>query len=264
MPIDLEERLRRAAHVLDEQTARVGHYESATGGGNRHQQERSPVGVRLAAACVLFVGLAGTFWAVAHDPSGDPAVGGARSTPPATRPMTGPTSADETTEGSASGPIPPAETLAPMADVSELVPPTVFGTEPTEWYRLQPDLDVAWYSDGGGTSMLCFRTPPGHQCQLDESAPSNLGGGPIGVNYVDDQMLLVTLDPESTITIAFSDGDTIESRIERDPQIGWGVTRVRIPDDASPVGLAMSFDMRARAIAAAPSTAVPSVSASND
>jgi len=45
----------------------------------------------------------------------------------------------------------PTQTLPDGADVSD-TPVTVAASAPTDWYRLQPDLDVAWYQEPSGQS----------------------------------------------------------------------------------------------------------------
>ena len=152
-----------------------------------------------------------------------------------------------------------AATLPALTDVSSEVPPTVLGTGPTDWYRLQPDLDVAWYSDGGDQSMLCFRTPAGQDCQLDRFAPTASGGGPIGVRSVDDQLLVLTLDPASPVTVTFDNGQTVTRPFEADEQTGWGVARVQMPPAGNPEGLSMLFDTSqdGSASSAPPMTTVP-------
>jgi len=44
---------------------------------------------------------------------------------------------------------------------------------PTEWYWLAPDLDVAWHQDqmNAAESMVCWRTPVGSDCQIDNTRP---------------------------------------------------------------------------------------------
>jgi hypothetical protein len=162
-------------------------------------------------------------------------------------------------ETSSPGWVAPAATLPALTDVSSVVPPTVLGTGPTDWYRLQPDLDVAWYSDGGDQSMLCFRTPAGQDCQLDRFAPTASGGGPIGVRSVDDQLLVVTLDPASPVTVRFDNGHTVTRPFELDDQIGWGVARVQMPPAGTPEGLSMLFETApdGSSSSAPPMTTVP-------
>lgn len=262
MTIDLEERIRRAAQLLDDEAIRAHEGPADIRLARLDVGAPRSVAVGVAAACMLLAGLVGVFLVATRNPSSVPAMsdsptvdgGPASSAVAATAPVTTtalavssvPATVAAGTEAPATtGPsvlVPPAATLPPMADVSTVVPPTVLGTAPTDWYRLQPDLDVAWYSDGGAASMLCFRTPAGQKCQLDRFAPTTLGGGPIGVYSVDDQLLVLTLDPASTVTITFDNGQTLTSPVEREAETGWGVARIQLPRDAAPQGLAMIFD----------------------
>lgn len=251
--IDLEERIRRAAELLDSEAVRVREPDlemrSDSGRGDRRRSHM----VQVAAGCMLLAGVVGMFWVATRDPVSGPATSelpsGANesaSTVVATAPVTSVAAAVTSGPPVTTAPsvlAPPAATLPDLADVSSGVPVTVMGSGPSEWYRLQRDLDVAWYSDGGEMSMLCFRTPAGQECQLDEFAPSAIGGGPIGVRTVDDRWLVVTLDPESTVTLSFDDGQTVTSPVERDDQIGWGVARIWSASGATPEGLAMVYAM---------------------
>lgn len=249
MTIDLEERIRRAAQLLDDEAMQARDALPLSGFATRQAVRRRSVMVSVAAACMLAVGGYGMFLVAGRDPSSAPATGELPTVdgPPVSSAVL--SSVPAATIAAASVPsattIPPEATLPALADVSLVVPPTVVGTGPTDWYRLQPDLDVAWYSDGAGTrSMLCFRTPAGQECQLDEFAPTTSGGGPIGVRSVDNQMLVLTLDPASTVTVTFDNGQTVSSPVERDAQTGWAVARVAFPPgSSSPEGLSMWFDM---------------------
>lgn len=260
--IDLEERIRRAAELLDSEAVRVRELDPEMRSDSGRGDRRRPYMVQVAAGCMLLAGVVGMYLVATRDPASGPATSelpsGAdesASTVVATAPVTSvATAVTSVPAGVAVGTSPPATTapsvLAPPAatlpeltDASSVVPVTVMGTGPTEWYRLQRDLDVAWYSDGGEMSMLCFRTPAGQECQLDEFAPTANGGGPIGVRTVDDRWLVVTLDPESTVTLAFDNGETVTSQVERDDQIGWGVARIWSASGATPTGLAMVFAM---------------------
>ena len=244
--IDLEERIRRAAELLDDEAVRARDLQPVMRSDRGRVDRRRSHIVQVAAGCMLLAGLVGMFLVATRDPVSGPAIsdspsgtGGSASTVVATAPVT----SVATAATAPSALAPPAATLPELADVSSVVPATVLATGPSDWYRLQPDLDVAWYSDGGASSMLCFRTPAGQECQLDEFAPSAMGGGPIGVRSVDDRWLVVTLDPEITVTLAFNDGQTVTSPVERDDQIGWGVARIWSASGATPEGLAMTFAM---------------------
>jgi hypothetical protein len=139
-------------------------------------------------------------------------------------------------------PLEPVATLPDSEDVSGEVPPTVAGTAPTDWYRLQRDLDVAWYSPNDTTSMLCFRTPTvPASCQPDEFAATAYGGGPIGVATAGDQLIVLTLDPGDTITLATSAGTEVTAPVVRDPQIGWGIARVPLGEGTEFTGLTATY-----------------------
>lgn len=259
--IDLEERIRRAAELLDDAAVRASDPPVMRSHSGRVDQRRSHM-VQVAAGCMLLVGLVGMFLVATRDPVPGPATSESPSgadesvstvvaTAPVTSVATTETSVPSgvavgTSPPATTAPLvlaPPAATLPELADVSSGVPVTVVGAGPSEWYRLQRDLDVAWYSDGAETSMLCFRTPAVQECQFDEFAPTAMGGGPIGVRSVDDQWLVVTLDPESNVTLEFDNGQTVTSPVERDDQVGWGVARIQTASGATPDGLAMVFAM---------------------
>lgn len=260
MTIDLEERIRRAAQLLDDEATRACDTLILVGAGSRQAGARRSVVVSVAAVCMLLVGLFGVYLIAGRNPAsapatsempsdeGPPATSAATSLPVVSVPVTRPP-----------GWVAPAATLPALTDVSSVVPPTVLGTGPTDWYRLQPDLDVAWYSDGGDHSMLCFRTPAGQDCQLDRFAPTASGGGPIGVRSVDDQLLVLTLDPASTVTVTFDIGHTVTRPVEADEQIGWAVARVQMPPAGTPEGLSMLFgtSQGGSASSAPPMTTLP-------
>ena len=255
--IDLEERLRRAADLLDDAAATAPltlAWHGAPGDPfGRGPRRRSDLVLRVAACLVGLVGLLGVAWAATRGSTGrQPAAQPAATTPAAfatTVPLD--TRVPATTAAAAAAApttapgqmLAPAATLPPFADVSASVPPTVVGAGPTDWYRLQPDLDVAWYSDATGTqSMLCFRSPAGQECRLDTFAPTAAGGGPVAVSSAGNQYLIVTLDPTDVVTVAFDDGQYVSAPVEVDPQTTWRVARIALPAGASwPVGVADFF-----------------------
>lgn len=154
--------------------------------------------------------------------------------------------------------VEPTETLPARPDVTGEVPPTVVGTAPTDWYRLQPDLEVAWFSPNDGTSMLCLRTPTVPEiCQPDEFLPTEFGGGPIGVDTAGGQLIVLTLDPGDTITLATTAGAEVAAPVRHEPGTGWGVARFHAVDGVDVEGLAAMFS--APADDATPSTAPASV-----
>jgi len=139
----------------------------------------------------------------------------------------------------------PVEALAPAAtlpnggDVSE-TPVTVDGTAPTDWYRLQPDLDVAWYQDpvGQSSTMLCWRTPVGSECLPDDYP----GALPLIVPTAGGQTLVVThvTDGKTTLDVQLAGGAVLTAPFVVDDTISWGVARYQLPegDSITSVGFA--------------------------
>lgn len=236
MSIGLEERLRRAAELLDERA----NYPATMAVGRPDQAaERTNALVRVAAALVVVVGLAGVTWAIARDSGSATRV----DEQPATSGAATPTVSTPAPLVERENAVAPVATLPASDDLSVQVPPTVVANRPIDWYRLQPDLDVAWYSDPAGTaSMLCFRTPSISECLPDDFAPTRLGGGPIAVQGADNQFLIVTLDPVDTVTVTLDDGTATSAPTELDDGVGWRVARITVAADRSPVGMSMFFD----------------------
>ncbi len=147
-------------------------------------------------------------------------------------------SGDETpaTSGGASfAPLEPVLTLPDSPDLSDQVPATVLSAEPIDWYRLAPDLDVSWFQPPDGTSMLCWRTPVGQECVEDRGATTL----PLMVPTGGRQLIVIILenaDPES-LDLVLDDGAVLTAPIERDDQIGWGVSRFEIPVGRSVSGI---------------------------
>ncbi|MBI5088719.1 MAG: hypothetical protein HZB15_07655 [Actinobacteria bacterium] len=117
----------------------------------------------------------------------------------------------------------PAATLPDSPDLSES-PVTVAGSSPTSWYRLQPDLDIAWY--GSPTTTFCWRTPVDQQCVDDPS-----GGGllPLVVPSAGGQTLVVTGAPGASLDVQLSDGQVLSAPLDQDEQISWQVARFELP-----------------------------------
>ncbi len=133
------------------------------------------------------------------------------------------------TSGGTSVPAPlePVLTLPDSPDLSDQVPPTVVATEPVDWYRLAPDLAVSWLQPPGGSSMLCWRTPVAQDCVEDR----DMNTLPLTVPTGGGQFLVITLgnaDPEQ-LDLVLDDGTVLTAPIERNDQIGWGVSRFEIP-----------------------------------
>jgi hypothetical protein len=126
-------------------------------------------------------------------------------------------------------PLSPVDTLPDGPDVSD-TPVTVLASAPTDWYRLQPDLDVAWYH-GTGTqsrSMLCWRTPVGSECVPDEGADVL----PLIVPTAGGQTLVVTRGTTgpATLDVQLTGGGVLSAPLEIDDTISWGVARYQLPD----------------------------------
>jgi len=126
----------------------------------------------------------------------------------------------------------PTQTLPDGADVSD-TPVTVAASAPTDWYRLQPDLDVAWYQEPSGQSpsMLCWRTPAGSECVSDEFP----GALPLIVPTAGGQTLVVTGGATGTTTldVQLTSGAVLSAPLEIDETISWGVARYQLPDGES-------------------------------
>jgi hypothetical protein len=125
----------------------------------------------------------------------------------------------------------PVQTLPDGADVSD-TPVTVAASAPTDWYRLQPDLDVAWYQEPSGQSpsMLCWRTPVGSECLPDDFP----GALPLLVPTAGGQTLVVTggtggSADATTLDVELTDGTVLSAPLARDETISWGVARYQIP-----------------------------------
>ncbi len=123
----------------------------------------------------------------------------------------------------------PVQTLPDGADVSD-TRVTVAASAPTDWYRLQPDLDVAWYQEPSGQSpsMLCWRTPAGSECVPDEFP----GALPLIVRTAGGQTLVVTGGTTGTMTldVQLTSGAVLSAPLEFDETISWGVARYQLPD----------------------------------
>jgi hypothetical protein len=259
MSITLEERLRRAADLMDEVAVQPSAIDVRA--SSRDGRDGSSMLVRAAAVLLVVAGVVGVAAVASRSPS-DPSSSPSEqtsNTPTATDDASATTpavdataaapataapenTAPATTAGSATETTmvleEPFETLPASVDLST-TPITVAGSSPTSWYRLQPDLDVAWYSDGTG-SWLCFRTPVMEECQLDRFFP----GGYVAAQSALGQWLIVTFDEVDEVReviVTFDDGTRRVVGVRQDSQIGWSVGRVTggTPSDAS-----MVFDTR--------------------
>jgi hypothetical protein len=152
--------------------------------------------------------------------------------------------------------LPPVETLPELDDVAE-VPVTVAGTRPTEWYRLQPDLDVAWHSHSG-RSMVCFRTPVvDAECRTDDLGPATLGGLPAVIATAGGQVLVVALDSVDRVVLPLADGSDLAAPVQTDRQLGWGVARFELGGRQVAAGFGLTFGVATAdeiAVGTAPAT----------
>ena len=153
----------------------------------------------LAAACViLVVSGVGLIANVAGRPTSAPPAPASSDVVAATT-ASGPSSSRTSEPGTV--PLEPVEVLGDRPDLSD-VPVTVQGPAPTDWYRLQADLDVAWYSDTDGQPNVCFRTPIYESgMREDLLRPVARGGLPVGIVTAGDQLLVVTVDDGDIVTL---------------------------------------------------------------
>lgn len=140
---------------------------------------------------------------------------------------------DEPANASSSAADGSLEPFATLPDLDDLdpTPVTIAGTAPTVWFRVAPDLDVAWYAptDGSTPSMFCWRTPVGDECQPDE-APSL-----IVVPTAGDQTLVIATGAASQeVQIQLDDGSGLSAPIiTTQSVIDLGVARFELPDGTS-------------------------------
>lgn len=129
----------------------------------------------------------------------------------------------------------PVATLPDSADVSS-APVTVAADEPTDWYRVAPDLDIAWFQspDGTSPSMFCWRTPiaPDGVCTIDAVGTVVV---PLVVPTAGGQTLVLAGGDRAnpTLEITLDDGSTSAASQDFDDTIDWGVARFALPADRS-------------------------------
>ena len=243
MSITLEERLRRAGELLDEVTVQPVAGELRVTPSRPPKHGASPVWLRAAAAVLVIGAMLGVAWLSARDSSDQSASATTTAAPEITAAETTAGSASETTaapdttsasstETTAAAEPGPSETLPATSDLSS-TPITVQGTGPTTWYRLQPDLDVAWFSDGT-SSQLCFRTPAVEQCQIDRF----VSGGYVAVQTAGGQWLVLTIDNVDQLDVTLDGGATATVTVRPDSQTGWRTGRLQGP---TPTDASMTF-----------------------
>jgi hypothetical protein len=122
----------------------------------------------------------------------------------------------------------PVETLPPSADVSD-TPEPGWETPSTVWYRLQPDLHIAWAGERNlSPALLCWRTPVGSECVKDN------GALPLIVPTAGGQTLVVVWAEGlrgDTLDVQLVGGAVLSTRFELDDDsLGWGVARYLLPE----------------------------------
>lgn len=120
----------------------------------------------------------------------------------------------------------PAETLPDAPD--DQVPITVATSGPTDWYRIAPDLEIAWFSDeSDAPSQFCWHTPVDQQCVDD------VGIVPVRLLPTAGGQTLVLLWGDAAVPltmVTFDDGNSVTLPVEVDDQISVGVARLLVPD----------------------------------
>ena len=210
MNVDLEDRLRR--HYA-ERTAGIPTQGPGLDAATLRTIQRRSTSNRLArvslaagaAAAVIVIGV------VVFDRSGShsPVIGD------------GPHSAPRNTLASPATNLEPVEALPVTDDIVD-TPMKVTSPAPLQWYRLQPDLDVAW-RDGA----VCWRTPVDSDCANDTFP----GALPLTVPTAGGQTLVVLRGPSGTTSfdIRLTSGAVVTSPLQFDLQLNWGVARYRLP-----------------------------------
>jgi hypothetical protein len=143
---------------------------------------------------------------------------------------TGATSNTDAPATAADSALEPAATL-PDTDDLDTTPVTVAGSEPTTWFRVAPDLDVAWYAppDGSAPSMFCWRTATDQDCQPDD-LPSLIVATTAG-----NQTLVIASGAGSQeVQVQLDDGSGLSAPvITTQSAIDLGVARFELPDGRS-------------------------------
>lgn len=127
----------------------------------------------------------------------------------------------------------PTVTLPDSADVDD-APVTVAGTAPSSWFRIAPDLDIAWFTprDGSGVSMICLRTPTTNDCQADTGrmlvAPTAGGQTLVVGSGADSKNVQIQLDDGTALSAPVV---TYQSVLE------LGVARFELPPGTSIVSV---------------------------
>lgn len=223
MTITVEERLRRAAELLDEVSVQP-RADVVALAPRRPRRAVALVAVRAAAVVLILGAAVGVAWLAIRGPS---------ASAPASSPTDIPASMTTVAAGTTQTTM-AFESLPDLPDLSP-TPVTVAGTAPTLWYRLVPELDVSWYRSGSDDSQLCFRTAAAVQCQADRFTT----GGYIAVRNADDQWLIVTIDALDEVAVTLEDGSQQLVPVTPPDDIVYRVGRMVGP---RPVDALMIFD----------------------
>lgn len=177
---------------------------------------RRPRLVALVGASAAVV-LAGSVLILRSGDQGGEMSGGAASAAPAD-------TADEVLE--------PAESLPDSDDVVD-VPVTVVAARPSDWFRIAPDVDVAWYAPSDdGASMFCWRTPEVFDCAEDGDA-STL---PVVAATAGNQTVVIGGGPGDEAHVGLDDDGAFSAPVVVDQDvIELGVARFELPAGATVV-----------------------------
>lgn len=128
----------------------------------------------------------------------------------------------------ADGGLAPAATLPDTEDLDE-TPVTVAGNGPSSWFRVAPDLDVAWYAPTDGSTVFCWRTPTGSDCQPEDSSSLTVASTAGG------QTLVITNGARGgEVQIQLDDGSGRSAPVvNTGSDIDLGVARFELPDGTS-------------------------------
>lgn len=142
----------------------------------------------------------------------------------------GETNNTNTPAAAADSALEPVATL-PDTDDLDTTPVTVAGSAPTSWFRVAPDLDVAWYAppDASGPSMFCWRTPTDDDCQPDD-LPSLIVATTAG-----DQTLVIAAGADSQeVQVQLDNGSGLSAPVITTQSVAdLGVARFELPAGTS-------------------------------
>lgn len=128
--------------------------------------------------------------------------------------------------------IVPPVTLPPPVTTR---PPTSVVGGPTAYYRLAPDLDLAW-TDQDGVPQLCWRTPIDEQCIPEPITTLNATSTDVVPGSEQHALILVSDSHEErtsrpiSVTVTFIDGESYRAAINWEhSELDFGIVRVSRP-----------------------------------